>query len=457
MKIKPITQGQAFDGVIDIDLYELDPNFKCTNDQNYVQLGNKALQHPAVTAISNVDHRIVVLPNEGCVDFRGAAAWARVNGDLSWMQSQYSAMPIVQVHEFGHMLGFRHSGTKISETQYKTYGDGTGYMSNKAPWDSEGADMCFNAAKTWYSGWYSQYDEDVSTNIDNFSGKTFRMTHIDDVKEGKSTTSSKVVLRLTNSKSNSNNQHLFVNYNRAKGMNSGVMHHKDEVTIVWQAGKSGESVILSDLTVGQTYTNSTWDSNGKLSVHFDRTENNGEIAVVEVKIGGSGYSEPEPGPSNQCVDYKQSNGAPWNDADGSYYNCNWYGSNDAYCNLYGNAGKNFGRTANQACCVCGGGSDSINISNPKPTPSPTRSPTSRPTPSPTRSPTRSPTPAPTPQKNNDENSKCKDIPNWYDQDGSYYNCNWYGSQASHCSLYGKLNGQFNKNANQACCSCGGGQ
>lgn len=46
----------------------------------------------------------------------------------------------------------------------------------------------------------------------------------------------------------------------------------------------------------------------------------------------------------------------WYDSDGPGYNCNWYASDSRYCSAYGSDYRNFGRTANEACCACGGGS-----------------------------------------------------------------------------------------------------
>lgn len=45
----------------------------------------------------------------------------------------------------------------------------------------------------------------------------------------------------------------------------------------------------------------------------------------------------------------------WYDSDGPYYDCAWY-SEDDNCAKYGNSYANQGKTANQACCACGGGS-----------------------------------------------------------------------------------------------------
>merc|ERR1719204_3080753 len=42
----------------------------------------------------------------------------------------------------------------------------------------------------------------------------------------------------------------------------------------------------------------------------------------------------------------------WHDSDGPYYNCHWYRQDRRRCGLYGNSYRNFGMTANEACCGC---------------------------------------------------------------------------------------------------------
>jgi hypothetical protein len=56
-----------------------------------------------------------------------------------------------------------------------------------------------------------------------------------------------------------------------------------------------------------------------------------------------------------CQDLFGYNGE-WFDSDGATYDCNWYGSDSYYCSSYGSSYSNYGFTANQACCACGGGS-----------------------------------------------------------------------------------------------------
>ena len=44
----------------------------------------------------------------------------------------------------------------------------------------------------------------------------------------------------------------------------------------------------------------------------------------------------------------------WYDSDGRSYDCEWY-SHGTNCIDYGSSYENKGKVANQACCVCGGG------------------------------------------------------------------------------------------------------
>merc|ERR1711862_564027 len=44
----------------------------------------------------------------------------------------------------------------------------------------------------------------------------------------------------------------------------------------------------------------------------------------------------------------------WYDAEGEEYSCAWYAEDDR-CEQYGDGYENDGYTANEACCVCGGG------------------------------------------------------------------------------------------------------
>jgi hypothetical protein len=62
----------------------------------------------------------------------------------------------------------------------------------------------------------------------------------------------------------------------------------------------------------------------------------------------------------QCNDLNGFYGE-WYDSDGPYFDCDWYGSSSTFCSSYGNSYENFGFTANQACCACGGGGVVVDI------------------------------------------------------------------------------------------------
>ena len=79
---------------------------------------------------------------------------------------------------------------------------------------------------------------------------------------------------------------------------------------------------------------------------------------IHVPIVGECYDAPE----------------DWYDTDGPAYNCYWYSQGNR-CGDFGNLYANFGKTANQACCGCGGGETVTN----SPTQSPSMATSSHPT------------------------------------------------------------------------------
>jgi hypothetical protein len=127
-----------------------------------------------------------------------------------------------------------------------------------------------------------------------------------------------------------------------------------------------------------------------------------------------------------CEDVTLENGEEWHDIGGEDYTCNWYGNDidlgygdDSvldYCNDYGEDYENGGYNASQACCTCGGG-----LRN---TPQPCQDVT---------------------LENGEE---------WYDEDGSVFDCDWYKSTNS-CNI-GDSYRNYNLVADEACCACGGG-
>ena len=70
--------------------------------------------------------------------------------------------------------------------------------------------------------------------------------------------------------------------------------------------------------------------------------------------GGGGRDD-----EGACADATLPNGGPWHDGDGSTFSCRWFSEAPARCSLIGSIPGASGVSANQACCVCGGGTDGL--------------------------------------------------------------------------------------------------
>jgi len=99
------------------------------------------------------------------VDFGNAAGVGEINGKKSWYKDTFGSFPYIQMHEIGHNLAFFHSGDGIGE-----YGDASCIMGGHYESDLEWGRMCFNAAKTWHTGWYSNQHVTVTPTNDLYYG-----------------------------------------------------------------------------------------------------------------------------------------------------------------------------------------------------------------------------------------------------------------------------------------------
>lgn len=81
-----------------------------------------------------------------------------------------------------------------------------------------------------------------------------------------------------------------------------------------------------------------------------------DLAATYLNSGFS--SSPTTSTTITCED----NPKDWYDSDGSRFDCEWY-SRNFNCERYGGSYKNFGKTANEACCSCGGGVENASTSS----------------------------------------------------------------------------------------------
>ncbi|GFH50147.1 hypothetical protein CTEN210_06623 [Chaetoceros tenuissimus] len=134
----------------------------------------------------------------------------------------------------------------------------------------------------------------------------------------------------------------------------------------------------------------------------------------------SSSTKPSVSPSLSSIPTIECDDVPgWFDSYG--VTCDFYFAEEN-CDLFGSvdAGPS-GLTANDACCICGGGVGNY------------------------------PTVAPT--VSNAPTITCDDVTDWIDSYDD--NCSWYDSKGS-CESFGSIPGRSGLTANEACCICGGG-
>jgi len=146
-------------------------------------------------------------------------------------------------------------------------------------------------------------------------------------------------------------------YGKAKGK-------KNIGSALLMIGQDGDIAGSMDNGVETYRIKSTRNSNGSLLMTYSVTE----LAKVPEHERFVIEETEDKSPSNYSLDAAETKGCgdasglagEWFDSDGPYFNCNWY-SRGTRCRSYGHNYANFGFTANQACCVCGGGVEVVDM------------------------------------------------------------------------------------------------
>lgn len=377
----------------------------------------------------DADHMMVVMPD--CVNWNNAAGWGQTPGSVTWYPSAHVSKPVTQVHEMGHNFGHRHSGKNgIS------YADDTGYMGNKALWTDEGSLMCFNAAKTWWFGWFSNNHRTVKVSSSAHSGIL--------VSPAQSTmaASNDIVIRIL--AEGNGNKDLYIVFNLAAGANAGVVGNRNQIVVIEQTSATSESMWMAGLSDGSSWQKANWGSGtlvvkncginwgtpttAKIVIAYSTSsslncgssvtspnvvlQNQSPAGQIPTKFDDTQLftpsqsqvpQEPE-SPKNVCTDISN-----WHDSDGPTFNCEWYASMDTELRCrHSTRHPNNGYTALTACCVCGGGEE-VQLTD----------------------------------------EDCHDEPGWYDSRGK--DCSWYEIKSSRCRH--ERPGKNGLIAADACCIC----
>jgi len=233
----------ATNGVMDLNL-SVDTNGM--TDGEIESLATKAANNLPNFNYDSYDHIMFILkPN-----IEGLVAQAELNGRVSVFSDKYATMPSTLIHELGHNLGHLHSG--MGSDQYGDESCTMGYGDD----DDEGPVMCFNAAKSWYTNWYSKRHANLIPRNTN-GGADLSLVGINDFVNDQSTSAHTTIVRINGGK-----ELLFMMYNKKEGVNSGVLAFGDKVTIVTQGSKNNKSWTRAQLSVNQEYTVNNFGGGG---------------------------------------------------------------------------------------------------------------------------------------------------------------------------------------------------
>merc|ERR1711971_566717 len=230
------------------------------------------------------DHVMYCLPPSTM----GGIAYAYINSWLSVYSDQWCNYLSAQVHEVGHNLGYGHSN------EVGTYKDQTGMMGYSYSQD-DGPLMCFNAAKSHQTGWYSDEVTVVTPDADGDDGCFDDQVYgVADYSNGQNDQT--VIVRVDDPSADD----YFITYNRKTGINSGTVEGGNTVTVQRQGANGAsyaESELLAKLNAGGSYTIST--NNMVVTFVETATSNGVQSARVRVSLNGEQCEGRTPNPTNQ--------------------------------------------------------------------------------------------------------------------------------------------------------------
>ncbi|CAJ1957538.1 unnamed protein product [Cylindrotheca closterium] len=199
-------------------------------------------------------------------------AYAGLPGYVSVYNDDACLYPSVQMHEVGHNVGLTHASDNTDVDV--EYGDRTGMMGISYFVDDgpSRAKMCFNPAKSYTLGWYSDKNLDIDAATTPFCGTLVGVANYPTIAGDE-----KVVLKIPDAATD-----YYVGYNHAVGFHEGTNEAVNQVTIVSQNPAFGSfSNLEARLSVGDEYIISNIFGSGE-----DLT-----IRVVEIDTSAGGFAE----------------------------------------------------------------------------------------------------------------------------------------------------------------------
>ena len=138
--------------------------------------------------------------------------------------------------------------------------------------------MCFNAAKSVQSGWFSDKTVTIDPNNDAGSCYSGPLYGLDSYTS--SPADANVLIQLLST--GATNYHI--GFNGKQGSNSGTVEHGNRVLITTQAA-TGASLKIANLGAGQSYTIANYDGSGRDVTISVTSVSGSDHAVIEIMCG----------------------------------------------------------------------------------------------------------------------------------------------------------------------------
>jgi len=204
-------------------------------------------------------HVVYILPSS--VDFGKAAAFGYVGWGVTVYEDTTASILLVLMHEIGHNLRMLHSGANGLD-----YGDTTCFMGAHV-YKDDGPKMCFNGAKSWFLEFY----QDRHVSIQHPASWQGLLVGVDDYVNSQTTQGQHhVIARIIKPPSPGSateENHIYLMYNKAEGINSEVVGDQDMVTVVQQNGTQTQSWKLAALNeTSSAFRSTNWDGTGNALV-----------------------------------------------------------------------------------------------------------------------------------------------------------------------------------------------
>ena len=199
-------------------------------------------------------------------------AYAFPNSWMSVYSNDWCSYVSAQLHEIGHNLNFDHANEGNFERDDQSSMMGYIYSQNDSPV------MCFNAAKSWQSGWFADKSLTIFPNDDAgtcFSGKLYGLASYTS-----SPADAKVLIQLQST----SGTHYHIGFNGKQGSNSGTVEHGNQVLITTQAS-TGKSMKIAHLGAGGSYTIPNYDGTGRDVTVSVSSISGSDHAVIDIQCG----------------------------------------------------------------------------------------------------------------------------------------------------------------------------